>query len=410
MKRMRQVLAAVAVLALIGGIGLAGYQWLPTSQEPVPAFLDRHWERPVPLQGEPPAGFSELEASLDPESCAQCHPQQHEDWQQSLHSETWSAGLRWQLALMPPDQGRECLTCHTPLGEQVALAAGEFGWPGAPEGPPPAHVPPDLHEDGLACAACHVRDHQRYGPPPREEGIDPDQGPHGGFTVQAAFEDSRFCAACHQFPEDGPRLNGKLRENTQKQWEASFHADEGRTCQDCHMPDRRHHWKGIQDPAMTASALSVDFDVSEVRAEVTVRNTGAGHHFPTYMVPEVVLRLVRTSGETQQELDRAVIAWRSTVDLSEEVFDRRLASGEARTLEAGLETPLARGEGLAVVMEVAPKRLYERTFEDYRERAGDRLEPDVRDLLDLAIAEARSTRYTRVLSRYEPTADGDIAN
>ncbi|MFP4695161.1 multiheme c-type cytochrome [Thiohalospira sp.] len=400
MKRMRQALAAVAILALIAGLGLAGYDLLPRGEEPVPDFLDHHWERPIPLQGEPPAGFSEQEASLDPESCARCHAEQHADWQESVHSETYSAGLRWQLALMSPDEGRECLTCHTPLGEQVALVAADQGWPGAPEGAPPAHVPPDLHRDGLACAACHVRDHQRYGPPPQEADVDPDEGPHGGFTVSAAFEDSRFCASCHQFPEDGPRLNGKLRENTQKQWEASFHADEGRTCQDCHMPDRQHHWKGIHDPETTASALSTEFAVTDERAAVTVRNTGAGHHFPTYMVPEVVLRLVRTDGEEREELASAVIAWRSSVDLTEEHFDRRLPSGEARTLEAGLERPLAEGEAVELVMEVAPKRLYERTFEDYRERAGEELEPEVRDLLELAIEEARATRYTRTIARH----------
>ncbi|MFP4606824.1 MAG: hypothetical protein ACLFP7_04305, partial [Thiohalospira sp.] len=77
-----------------------------------------------------------------------------------------------------------------------------------------------------------------------------------------------------------------------------------------------------------------------------------------------------------------------------------LPSGGEKTLEAGLERPLAEGEALELVMEVAPKRLYERTFEDYRERAGEELEPEVRDLLDLAIEEARATRYTRTIARH----------
>ena len=77
-----------------------------------------------------------------------------------------------------------------------------------------------------------------------------EDGPHGGFTVSKAFEDSRFCAHCHQFPDDGPRIAGKLQEDTYQQWLASDYArqDAGKqTCQSCHMPDRKHLWRGIHD-------------------------------------------------------------------------------------------------------------------------------------------------------------------
>ncbi|MDZ7662404.1 multiheme c-type cytochrome [Thiohalophilus sp.] len=394
-------ITTLLILAGAIGVGLLLYRLLVPPQEDVESFLGHHWERPIPFQGPPPAAFSDLEASLDPQSCAQCHAEQHADWKQSLHSETFSPGLRWQLQLMTPEQGKSCLQCHAPMSEQVTLVAAERGWPGAPAEAPPAHIPRDLHEQGLACAACHVRKHERVGPPPRDPNIDPEQGPHGGFTAKAAFKDSRFCAACHQFPEDGPRVNGKLRENTVVQWQQSRHAEEGRTCQRCHMPGRRHQWRGIHDPAMTASALETTFQVSDDRVVAAVSNTGAGHHFPTYMVPEIELRLERVAADgKRQALAREIIAWRTNLALTEELFDTRIKSGETRELEADLSPALAQNESLELVMAVAPRRLYERTFEDYQQRQGDKLDPAVRALLTLSIAEAKNSHYQRILARY----------
>ncbi|MFP3874280.1 MAG: multiheme c-type cytochrome [Thiohalophilus sp.] len=396
-------ITTLLLLAGAIGVGLLLFRsWLPP-QEDVETVLEQHWERPIPFQGEPPHDFSDLEASLDPQSCAQCHAQQHEDWQQSLHSQTYSPGLRWQLQLMSPEQGKSCLKCHTPMSEQVTLVAADLDWPGAPKEAPPDHIPRDLHKQGLACASCHVRQHRRVGPPPRDPKIDPDAGPHGGFTARAAFEDSRFCGACHQFPEDGPRVNGKLRENTVVQWQQSRHAEQGRTCQNCHMPDRRHQWRGIHDPAMTASALETTFQVKDDQVVVAVSNEGAGHHFPTYMVPEIVLRLERVSRNGGREaLAREVIAWRTNLALTEEEFDTRIKSGETHTFEAPLSTPLAEDESLELVMDVAPRRMYERIFEDYRQKQGDKLDPEVRALLRLSIAEARNSRYQRTLAHYPP--------
>lgn len=396
-----RIRTTLLILVIAIAAGLAWFGWVVPPDEDVETFLAQHWQRPIPFQGHPPADFSALEASLDPQSCAQCHAKQHADWKQSLHSQTYSPGLRWQLALMTPDEAKSCLQCHAPMSEQIALTAARFDWPGAPQEAPPAHIPRNLHEQGLACAACHVRQHRRVGPPPRDPLIDPDKGPHGGFTARAAFEDSRFCAACHQFPEDGPRVNGKLRENTMVQWRQSHHADEGRTCQNCHMPDRRHQWRGIHDPSMTASALETEFQVDEKRVTVAVTNAGAGHHFPTYMVPEIELRLERVSVDgTREPLAREIIAWRTNLALTEEQFDTRIKSGETRFIEAELTSPLDENEFLEVVMEVAPRRFYERTFEDVRQRHEDKLDPEVLGLLTLSIAEARNSHYQQILAIY----------
>ncbi|MFO1268111.1 MAG: hypothetical protein U1F67_15855 [Rubrivivax sp.] len=85
------------------------------------------------------------------------------------------------------------------------------------------------------CAACHVRGHRRFAAAGRgdESGTDididiafdpgapSDPRPHGGFVAAEAFADSRFCAGCHQFLPDGPRVAGKLQEDTVAQWQGS---------------------------------------------------------------------------------------------------------------------------------------------------------------------------------------------
>jgi len=60
-------------------------------------FLRRHWSRPIPPQGKPPARWSQVEASLLPESCGTCHPTQLADWKESLHARSMGPGVKGQL-------------------------------------------------------------------------------------------------------------------------------------------------------------------------------------------------------------------------------------------------------------------------------------------------------------------------
>lgn len=374
----------------------------------IEAFLQRHWTEPLPPQGEPSTTFSPLEASLSPEACGKCHTEQFAAWQTSLHSKAMGPGLRWQLKLMDQDQGNRCLRCHAPLAEQKALLALEHGWPNAPKQPPPDYVEPGLGHQGLVCAACHVRGHQRFGPPPRREvaaGI-----PHGGFTVSTAFGDSRFCAHCHQFPDDGPSIAGKLLEDTYRQWLASPYAREGagkQTCQSCHMPDRQHLWRGIHDPEMTRRAIDVSLKLHALgegryEARANVRNSGAGHHFPTYMVPKVELAFYRHDDDGSiQELGRHVIGWNVDTQITRELSDTRIAAGEARDFRQPF-TATGGNWRVELVMRVLPAEHYERINRDSLNRA-DQLPADALPLLRRALAEAEAARYE--LLRIEARVD-----
>lgn len=386
------LLGAVPLLALPGCQRQQAAE--PASVE---AFLAEHWRDPLPAQGKPPAHFSPVEASLDPQACATCHATQYQDWRGALHSHTMGAGIRWQFELLGQEESNRCLRCHTPLAEQKALIARAQGWSNVPATPPPAYVPETLADSGLNCAACHVRGHRRFGPPARAGAGAVKDAPHGGFSAAEAFQDSRFCANCHQFPEDGPRLAGKLREDTYQQWLASDQAGK-QSCQGCHMPERKHLWRGIHDPDMLRRGLAVDLKLTRLdsgayRAQVEARNQGAGHHLPTYMVPKIDLVLtLHQAGADPVELARDVIGWKADVAMRQEEFDTRLAAGSARRYAHAFAAPDKPGWHVELSVEVAPREHYERMFRYSLINVS--MSRAASDLLKTAIAEAAASRYT----------------
>ncbi len=294
------------------------------------AFLDRHWRRPIPPQGAPPERFSPVERSLAPPSCGTCHPVQFADWKTSLHSKSMGPGVAGQLVEMvrtDPEDARTCLNCHAPLAEQASQT--------------PA-FDASLQTQGLVCAGCHVRGYQRFGPPRREgsRGVAaPRQSlPHNGVTRTRAFLQSEFCASCHQFQPDGFALNGTLLENTYEEWRASPFAARGVECQDCHMPDRRHLWRGIHDPETVRGALRITLEAQrpgdEAVVTLTIASVGVGHHFPTYVTPLVVVRgelIDRAGRPVPGSAEERMIGRQVALNLSRQIADTRIpAGGQAR--------------------------------------------------------------------------------
>ena len=364
--------AVVLALATVLGWG-TGQPGQAQSTDDVESFVKTHWRLPVPPQGTPPPAYSPIEASLHPEDCALCHRQQFNDWKTSLHSRSMGPGIYGQLLNMQannPATYTICATCHTPLSEQI---------PHVKEGSeyrPNEAFDPELQQAGLICAGCHVRQHQRFGPPRRPELPEPSPEfvqPHGGFTATTAFQRSEFCKPCHQFAEGAFALNGKLLENTYAEWQASPYAEEGVQCQGCHMPDRRHLWRGIQDPDMVRQAMTVDVSPlgpsyspgDTLQATITVTNSGAGHHLPTYVTPKIFVRgdLIDTGGEAiADSFQEAVIGREITLNLSREVYDTRIAP--KASLDFGYQMTLPDdAAAFRVRIVVHPDHFYQRFFE-----------------------------------------------
>lgn len=356
-------------------------------------FLTMHWERPLLPQGAAPRGFSELEASLSPASCGTCHQQQWQDWQQSLHARTMQEGVLWQFRLMSQQDSNRCMDCHAPLAEQKALVAIEQGWPAAPKGDLPHYVAPDLAHDGLVCAACHVRQHKRFGPPPSDQALSGKA--HRGFTVAKEFEDSRFCASCHQFKEDGGRTAGKLREDTYEQWRKTEFAAQGVQCQGCHMPDRRHRWEGIHSPEMLKSGITTKLTKTDKQLVASLTNTGVGHYLPTYMVAKIDMQLVLVADGKEQVLAESRIGWQVDIQLEKEAFDRRLKPGEKLELVAALPEGVSKGE-VQLRLLVLPAEQYERSFA-HSLTFTDELDAETLAMVQAAYDKAVATRYALVV-------------
>ena len=337
------------------------------------AFLERHWARPLAPQGKAPPAFSPLEASLSPADCGTCHADQFRDWQTALHAHAMGPGLIGQLVNMDPearDEHQDCIRCHAPLAEQadslaIALATS------AANHAPTSQPRPALHEQGVVCAACHVRTHTRYGPP-RRAGSAPastENLPHGGFVVSQAFSDARFCSACHQFQPDEFALNGKLLENTYEEWKNSPQAAAGQSCQSCHMPARRHLWRGIHDPEMVRSGVrftpdEIELTSGTLRTGLSVRNTGTGHYFPTYVTPRVVAEIEQVDAKghflPKTRVDRS-IQRQVPLDLSHEIADTRLPPDGELHLDYALPRD-PRATAIIYRLRVEPDEFYARFY------------------------------------------------
>jgi len=270
-----------------------------------------------------------------------------------------------------PEDALFCQTCHAPLTEQLPKIQ-PAGSGGNIEDNPSYQA--SLREQGLVCAACHVRQHQRFGPPKRPDApSSPPVVPHGGVTQTAAFLRSEFCMGCHQFEADGFALNGKLLENTYQEWKASRYAKDGVQCQDCHMPDRRHLWRGIHDPEMVKSGVHIELAIKKptyrpgetLHATLQLTNSGVGHYFPTYVTPRVVVRfeLLDQDGKSLSKTAKEAVIGRDVpLDLSRELFDTRIPPGATFTINYTQKIPRA-GRTLRATVTVEPDHFYTEFFQ-----------------------------------------------
>jgi Cytochrome c554 and c-prime len=356
-------------------------------------FIERHWRRPIPPQGEAPSGFTPLERSLAPADCGSCHPAQFRDWQGSLHSKSMGPGLvgqRDEMNRSDPAAARSCPACHAPLAEQSPDLAGADGL-----APNPA-FDASLRRQGVVCAACHVRGHRRFGPPPRPGTTVAAPGgtgrPHGGATHTTAYLRSEFCSSCHQFGASGPSLNGKPLENTYEEWRRSPAARQGLQCQDCHMPDRRHLWRGIHDPDMVKRGVRIRLAMDKpryrrgetLRATLTIASVKVGHYFPTYVTPRVVVRaeLLDAAGALiPDSVEERAIARQVPLDLSREIADTRIPPGGRFTLRYArrLDQP---GSRLRVTVTVFPDHFYTGFFEALLAAGAGQGEAELREALE----------------------------
>ncbi|MBI5287240.1 MAG: hypothetical protein HY878_06585 [Deltaproteobacteria bacterium] len=330
--------------------------------------MSGYWERPIPVQNPPLPPFLGTDFKsvpmgqggfpLYPDACGQCHKDQYNGWKDSLHSKAVGPGLLGQLpgtdlksVPKDPEFALSCYFCHAPMEEQAEVKK---------QTPDTRHQTPDRNNNytknlffdnrlklsGVSCSVCHLRKGKVYGPPkrqgvrgqgsgvrdykseirPRSGGAKSEIEAHDGFIEKDFFGKAEFCAACHQLDE-GYELNGKPLTNTYREWKESFYSKNNIHCQSCHMPDRRHLFRGIHDPDMVKKGIAIDVSREGNKARLAITNTGVGHFFPTYTTPMVVIKgfLVDMKGKIiPGSLKEAFIGRKVSLDLTQEFFDTRV--------------------------------------------------------------------------------------
>lgn len=283
-------LALLWLLAL-GGLGLfascgrassstAAAPLAAASPAPVaaPAWQARAAGGQTPIDpgiGLGPATSAEQLALLDAESCRACHADQHAEWAQSRHALAWTNGIFQREYSAQPRAW--CVNCHAPLTvQQEAMAAGDAR----------------LADQGVSCAACHVRRGQLVS---SERGA---RSPHR-TVVDPSFASPAMCADCHQFtfpvmtPVRGEvlRMTAHPMQTTVRDFLEGPYADAPGGCLACHGSRAGHAFPGGHDLELLRSAIEASWcrrdggpagqPGQEPYVVMEVANVGAGHRVPT---------------------------------------------------------------------------------------------------------------------------------
>lgn len=241
-----------------------------------------------------PEGLTSLKA----ESCGTCHKEIYSEWKTSIHSYAYRDPF-FQAYWTRDKHVWVCLNCHAPLENQQPTVIKEIPRQRVEKAvqEPNPHYDPEYRQEGVTCAACHVRDGTILGP------FEDSAAPHP-TQFDPSFRTTQLCYRCHsvvggpaQFYNGGPC-------GTYAEFEGGYYMKErGFICQSCHMPEvdrpvavngpirrgRRHLWRGGHDPDMVkrAVAIQVKADPPEPKAGdqlqiiLTLINAGAGHKLPT---------------------------------------------------------------------------------------------------------------------------------
>jgi hypothetical protein len=143
-------------------------------------------------------------------------------------------------------------------------------------------------------------------------------------ALNRLHSESLLCAPCHEynmdhdFDGDFDDPGSPPGQTTYSEWENSAYAAQGITCQSCHMATdgnadqigfggplrsptqiHNHRFEGTTLPFLESAAelvLSASRVEGEIRVRADVRNTGAGHHFPTgFTTRNVILAVTATT-------------------------------------------------------------------------------------------------------------------
>jgi Cytochrome c554 and c-prime len=276
-----------------------------------------------------------------------------------MHSQAWTDPY-FQADWAFDRSQQICKNCHIPLDRQqehtILGFRDEDKWDPIQAANP--DFDPGLQQEGVTCAACHLREGSIVGV------LGDTEAPH---PVKKLDDPNQVCVRCHvvegnrwdtflRFPPCGTVAEiASTRQSGERRGEAAVQDSAGLGCVQCHMPlverplveggtaraVRRHLWRGGHDPEMVKQGLEVRFGeiagASGTRTfAVTLTNVGAAHYLPTGTPDRhltVQLRVLNRQGEVLDERNhtlRRTVMWRPfIVDL----WDTRLPRWQPRSYE-----------------------------------------------------------------------------
>jgi hypothetical protein len=171
------------------------------------------------------------------------------------------------------------------------------------------------------------------------------------------------------------------------------------------MPDRQHLWRGIHDPEMTRQGVTVELlgptvDGDNVDSGLVVRNTGTGHHFPTYLTPRVVFEGYQVDADGHEITDTRVEWWIAravALDLSEELFDSRIPADGEMELAYGMPRSVG-AVALQMRLRVEPDAFYTDFYRSVLEfgNGSELARVELQEALDASLASHYTLYETRL--------------
>ncbi len=302
--------------------------------------VEERFERPMHI--EVPEGLSTVSAR----ECKKCHEEIYQEWSESMHAKAWTDPY-YQVDYAYDGSQQVCLNCHTPLeNQQENLVLGfkdkdKF----KPILKPNPNFEPELRNEGVTCAVCHIKDGKIAGPfgsnnapypviadPEMSFGIKPCEKCHVVFGKRwDTFYKIPPCGTVAEIKKKGQKID----------------------CVGCHMPEvirpmakgmearkgRKHLFWGGHHPEAVKNALKIEYqkeidkDNNNIKYIFTLTNIGAAHYLPTGTPDRhltLELRLLDKDGKVIKEriykMKRHIL-WRPFIV---DIKDTRLPYGAPR--------------------------------------------------------------------------------
>lgn len=300
--------------------------------------VDKKFERPIRI--ETPRGLNSVSAK----ECSGCHEDIYREWSKSMHANAWKDPY-FQADYAYDGSQQICQNCHIPLeNQQENLVLGfrdrnKF----KPILKPNPDFDPDLQNEGVTCAVCHIRNGKIVGP------FETDTAPHPVEVDTEMTTGMKYCERCHVV--SGKRWDTFYRIPPCGTVAEIQEGDRKPDCVGCHMPEiirpvvkgmekrkgRKHLFQGGHHPEMVKRDLRVEYkkevDEDSIKYIFILTNVGTAHYLPTgtpdrYLTLE--LKLHDKNGQIIKEKTykmKRYILWRPfIIDLK----DTRLPYGKPR--------------------------------------------------------------------------------